>query len=363
MLGSQGPLFPGKNDTDQVSLTLAAIGMPDTERNTGLGYSFDALQFLRTVDPPKGRSLRSLVPPDVGKEAFDLLKKLLDMSTQLRLTVAEALGHAFLEDFPGVLGATASPKHASAVENSIENLGESAVDFSFEDGDRTAEELGKLIAAEAAAYQDTRPELCRRDSSRKGDDAPAGRPALELTLTLKDVLGAVRTQARNREMDDGIGARVGDTTNGDGDDTNTNLLDATGPPQMFDTRFSSMANLADAGNGGLGGLHGSPAGSTDSFRGVIPEPHENRADTPGCEDSGGSERPHQRDGGETITAGVLRCHPTNTGDGKTRSPTEGGGKTETVPRQNTTQQRKKKVSSSKQLLHVEGRDRSFEEEH
>ncbi|CAN0365076.1 unnamed protein product, partial [Ectocarpus sp. 12 AP-2014] len=192
MLGSQGPLFPGKNDTDQVSLTLAAVGMPDTERNTCLGYSLDALQLLRTVDPPKGRSLRSLVPLDVGEEAFDLLKKLLDMSTQLRLTVAEALGHAFLEDFPGLVGATASSKHASAVENSIENLGESAVDFrqavflkSFEDGDRTAEELGKLIVAEAAAYQDTRPELCRRDCSRKGDDPPAGRPALELTLTLK----------------------------------------------------------------------------------------------------------------------------------------------------------------------------------
>ncbi|CBJ29861.1 Dihydrolipoamide S-acetyltransferase [Ectocarpus siliculosus] len=364
MLGSRGPLFPGKNDTDQISLTLAAVGIPDTESNTCLGYSLneDALQLLRTVHLPKGRSLRSLVPPDVGEEAFDLLKKLLDMNTQLRLTVAEALGHAFLEDFARLLGATVSSKHASAVEKSIGNLGESAVDFSFEDGDLTAEELGKLIVAEAAAYQDTRPELCRRDCTRNGDDAPAGRPTLEPTLTLKDVLGAVRTQARNRELDAGIGARVGETATGDGDDANTNLLEPTSPPQTFDSRFSSMANLADAENGGLDGLDGSPAGSTDSDRGVTPEPLENRADIRGCEESGGSERPHQRDGGGTIAAGVPEYYRTNTGDGKARSPTGGCGKTETAPRQNTTKQRKKKVSSSKQLLHVEGRGRSFEEE-
>ncbi|CAN0015217.1 unnamed protein product, partial [Ectocarpus sp. 8 AP-2014] len=92
----------------------------------------------------------------------------------------------------------------------------------------------------------------------------------------------------------GIGARVGETTTGDGDDANTNLLEPTSPPQTFDTRFSSMANLADAENGGLDGLDGSPAGSTDSDRGETPEPLENRADIPGCEESGGSERPHQR---------------------------------------------------------------------
>lgn len=40
----------------QVSLTLAAVGMPNTESNTCPGYSLneDALQLLRTVDPPKG---------------------------------------------------------------------------------------------------------------------------------------------------------------------------------------------------------------------------------------------------------------------------------------------------------------------
>ncbi|CAB1119717.1 unnamed protein product [Ectocarpus sp. CCAP 1310/34] len=164
-------------------------------------------------------------------------------------------------------------------------------------------------------------------------------------------------------MDAGIGARVGDTTNGDGDDADTNLLDPTGPPQTFDTRFSSMANLSDAENGGLDGLDGSPARSTDSDRGVRPEPHENRADTPGCEESGGSERPHQRDGEGAITTGVPDCYRANTGDGRTRSPTGGGGRAETVPRQKTTKQRKNTVSSSKQLLRVEGRGGSFEEEH
>lgn len=194
------------------------------------------------------------------------------------------------------------------------------------------------------------------DSSIKRQPPPS-------TSFLQDVLGAVRTQARNREMDAGIGAGVGDTTCGDGDDASTDLLDPYSPPQTFDTRFSSMANLADAENEGLDGLDGSPAGRTGSDRGVASEPHENRADIPGCEESGGSERPHQRDGGGAITAELSDYYRTNTGDGKTRSPTGGGGKTETVPRQSTTKQRKKKVSSSKRLLHVEGRGRSFEEEH
>ncbi|CAM9490674.1 unnamed protein product [Ectocarpus fasciculatus] len=372
MLGSQGPLFPGKSCTDQTSLTLAAVGMPDTEGNTCLGYSLneDALQLLRTADPPKGRSLESLLPSDVGEKAFDLLKRLLDMSTQLRLTVSEALGHVFLEDCPALPGVAASSKHASAVENSIGTLGESAVDFRqavlfiFEEGDLSAEELGKLIVAEAAAYQDTRLELRRQDCSRKDDWALAGRSTPEPTLTLKDVFGAVRTQARNREMDAGVGARVRDTTNGDGDVANTNRVDPTSPPQKtIDKRFSSMANLADAENGGLDGLDASPAGSTDSDRGVTPEPHENQADIPSCEENGGGERPYLRDGGGEIAAGIPHCYRISAGDGKTRSPRGGSGKTETSPRQTTTKLRKKKASSSKQLLHVDGRGRSFEEEH
>lgn len=49
--------FIGAGAWLQVSVTLATLGIPDTVSNDALGYelSDDALQFLRTVKPRKGK--------------------------------------------------------------------------------------------------------------------------------------------------------------------------------------------------------------------------------------------------------------------------------------------------------------------
>ncbi len=41
----------------QVSVTLAAVGKPGIDKKDALGYELgeDALEFLRTVEPPEGR--------------------------------------------------------------------------------------------------------------------------------------------------------------------------------------------------------------------------------------------------------------------------------------------------------------------
>lgn len=65
--------------------------------------------------------LESLVPPDVDKEAFHLLKSLLDMNTRHRLTAQQALEHAFLRDCPRLPTADA--------DSPVELVDEDASDF------------------------------------------------------------------------------------------------------------------------------------------------------------------------------------------------------------------------------------------
>lgn len=67
------------------------------------------------------RALESLVPPDVDKEAFHLLKSLLDMNTRHRLTAQQAVEHAFLSDCPRL--------PIAAADSSIELADDDAPDF------------------------------------------------------------------------------------------------------------------------------------------------------------------------------------------------------------------------------------------
>ena len=61
--------------------------------------------------------LESLVPPDVDKEAFHLLKSLLDMNTRHRLTAQQALEHAFLRHCPRLPTAAADSSVALVDED------------------------------------------------------------------------------------------------------------------------------------------------------------------------------------------------------------------------------------------------------
>lgn len=98
---------------------------------TAHNLKINMLPDRRLADYFTGRLLEILVPPEVDKEAFHLLKLLLDMNTRHRLAAPQALDHAFLRDCPRLPTAAASPEHgAAAAETSIGNLDEEgAVDF------------------------------------------------------------------------------------------------------------------------------------------------------------------------------------------------------------------------------------------
>ncbi|CAM9109497.1 unnamed protein product [Pylaiella littoralis] len=267
MLGSRGALFPGESLADQVRQTLAAVGEADyIERNGALGYELgeDVLKFLRTLKPPSGPLLERLVPPEVNEGASHLLKFLLDMNTRRRLTVPQALGHAFFGGCPQLPTAAASVERGASTDNSIGNFDEGAIDFSFEDDDLTIEELGELIAAEAEVFKDTKWESRRRNWSLESDAPPTLAPLQQETLSLKGLLGVGCAQARRQDRE-----------------TNAAVCGLTGlvslsshPEIMSEDRFSSMANLAEARDDGDDfSVGGSLAGSIDSSdREVTSEP-------------------------------------------------------------------------------------------
>lgn len=74
-----------------------------------------------------GRTLESLVPFDIDKEALHLLKLLLDMNTSHRLTASQALEHPFLRGCPKLPTAGASAVHGA--DASIGQVREQTPDF------------------------------------------------------------------------------------------------------------------------------------------------------------------------------------------------------------------------------------------
>lgn len=93
----------------------------------GSTYTFHFFFLHRGLQPAcptgvvAGRVLESLVPAGVDREAFDLLKSLLDMNTRHRLTAQQALEHVFLRNCPRV--------PTAADDSSIDLVDEDALDF------------------------------------------------------------------------------------------------------------------------------------------------------------------------------------------------------------------------------------------
>lgn len=92
--------------------------------------SFGAIQHVASL----GRPVEALLPPDVDEGAVDLLTKMLDLKTHLRLTSTQALNHGFLDDCP-ILPATAASSTITVgspgVDASIGLVDETAVDFRY----------------------------------------------------------------------------------------------------------------------------------------------------------------------------------------------------------------------------------------
>lgn len=146
---------------------------------------------------------------------------------------------------------------------------------SFEDDSLTLDELRERIAAEAAHYDEpiSNNEPSKGIPFRRGNSAPCegggggGNPdvraprALRPSISLSDVLGAVRTKARQElkpSGEGGIPSTGGVGAGSDSDDQGSRSpaasLSGQGHPQVPDKRFSSMANSAEAEYGSVDGL-------------------------------------------------------------------------------------------------------------
>lgn len=139
---------------------------------------------------------------------------------------------------------------------------------SFEDDALTLEELRERISAEVTLYQNLRrvPHGDDNGSSTVVGNMPR---KLQSTLSLQHIILAVASQARE-ESEGG-----GDKRAGEGVEMRPNA----GKPLengVLDTRFSSMANIADAENGTtVDGLDGSEWMMVHSDRGKVEEPFVN----------------------------------------------------------------------------------------
>ncbi|CAM9331285.1 unnamed protein product [Scytosiphon promiscuus] len=250
MLGSRGPLFPGKNQADQVSLMLAAVGKVDTARKYSLGYELgeNAVALLRAVKRPTGRLLEGLVPSEVDGNAFDLLKALLDINTQRRITAGQALEHFFLRYCPRLPTADdARGTCIPAVGTPVERVDDGAVDFSFEDDSFDVAEFGRLIAAEVTFYEKSKHKSYHNRILDATVSPPL--PSLRPAPSLQDYLRVVHAHARCHEGSEDEVSRKAEHDAIDSDFSVVRHLRAgsmSSPGAALDPRFSSMANLADA---------------------------------------------------------------------------------------------------------------------
>lgn len=179
---------------------------------------------------------------------------------------------------------------------------------SFEDDKLTLEELRERIAAEAALHQDLKRVPRRDGGSVVVDNVPRN---LQSTFSLREILHAVRTQAsQKREGENRAGAGVGVRS----------TADSPLEGRALDTRFGSMANVADAEGGAINGLDGSMRAIVQSERGNVeesfidPEVH-SKGDVFGDERRGPG-LTTQDDAKGTVQLGEVTGHVTALGGGE-----------------------------------------------
>lgn len=92
------PLFPGKNFVHQLQLIFDVIGTPHPSKTTYIKNQ-QAIQFLRSL-PNKGAVDLASIYPHACKESIEFMTSCLRFSAGSRITVQEALDHAFFANAP-----------------------------------------------------------------------------------------------------------------------------------------------------------------------------------------------------------------------------------------------------------------------
>ena len=91
---NQKPIFPGQNETDQLSKIFDVIGSP-----TDLDWPDDSAILRSNFADFQPQNLFEMFP-EISDDAKDLLQKMLKFDPSKRISAQEALSHPYFSKYP-----------------------------------------------------------------------------------------------------------------------------------------------------------------------------------------------------------------------------------------------------------------------
>ncbi|THD23556.1 Mitogen-activated protein kinase [Fasciola hepatica] len=92
------PIFPGSSTINQIERIVSVVDKPTDEDIASLHSEYGRSILAKAFQKPRSH-IEALFRTDVDRNAIDLVKKLLVLNPSKRLTVEEALNHAYVKKF------------------------------------------------------------------------------------------------------------------------------------------------------------------------------------------------------------------------------------------------------------------------
>lgn len=137
------PLFPGTDFIDQLTKVFSVLPVPATCEKRGYSVEGDALKFLESL-PPCSPSAMTKTFRKASPEAVSLLRRLLCINPERRITAKQALAHPYFKSIRQQLG---EPPEFQVAK---------AFDFDFDNHECPLSHLKQLIQDEVKLLQKDR---------------------------------------------------------------------------------------------------------------------------------------------------------------------------------------------------------------